>query len=86
MEVSLFLIFLVVAYILYGQHKGEGKRIIREEQFKNISNLPPDLRRLINRNKKMEAIKEYRRLYGAGLKEAQDVICRHLPPTYEKTS
>ncbi|WP_289028011.1 hypothetical protein [uncultured Paraglaciecola sp.] len=79
MEIALLMILFVVAYLFYIQNLDEPKRRVREKKFSNVSKLHPDLKCLIDEDKKIEAIKEYRRIYGAGLKEAHDVICKHLP-------
>jgi ribosomal protein L7/L12 len=80
MDISIMIVFLVLAYISYLNFKeDEPKLKERKAAFKEFKNLPYSIRGLIRENKKIKAIKEYRALFGAGLKEADDVISWHLP-------
>lgn len=78
MELAVFVVFGVLAYVLYVHREDEPKRREREKDFATFENLPNTIKALITENKKIEAIKAYRSMYGAGLKEANDIISSHL--------
>ena len=79
MDIVVALVFLLLAFLLYSQFSDESKRRSREKEFRKLANLAPEVQELIKEEQKLKAISEYRRIYGAGLKEAESVITCHLP-------
>lgn len=57
-----------VAYLM------EHLKLIENEGFRPRNTLPPQILELIQRGKKIEAIKLYREHTGVGLKEAKDAV------------
>lgn len=78
MDFAVLTIFAVLAYLFYVNDISDREaRQKREKYLRDPKNIPDSLQKALKSRHRLDAIKEYRALYGAGLKEAEDFVSNH---------